>query len=188
MCHCVLVFKSFLCNRAFVFTISISTFFSINCLYQKANKMKKVRAVKLGANLYKMFSDEIKSETYRQHYSDASFLDKLKGYAKLAGMKVVYAALLLQYTMKSNEVSLKTKLIIMAGLGYFILPVDFIPDFAPLLGFADDLGVLMFILNQVSNNITPEIRRQAREKLHKWFGQTDSEQLDELDKSLVQGK
>jgi len=147
--------------------------------------MKKARAVKLGANLYKLFSDEIKSETYRQHYSNASFSDKLKGFAKIAGMKIVYAALLLHYTLKSKEVSDKTKLIIMAGLGYFILPLDFIPDFIPLMGFADDLGVLMFILNQVSNNITPEIKRKAREQLHKWFGQTNGDQLEEIDKTLV---
>jgi uncharacterized membrane protein YkvA (DUF1232 family) len=149
--------------------------------------MKKARAIKIGANLYKLFSDDMKSETYGRHYSDASFWDKLKSYARTAGMKVVYAALLLQYTMKSDDVSLKTKLIISAGLGYFILPLDFIPDFAPMLGFAEDLGVLMLILNQVSNSITPEIKKQARDHVHKWFGDTENEQMDDLEKNLVQG-
>ncbi|HLN71983.1 MAG: YkvA family protein [Methylococcaceae bacterium] len=149
--------------------------------------MKKTRVLNLGTNLYKLFSDEASSKTYRQHYSDASFWDKIKGYAKAAGMKVVYAALLLQYMMKSNEVPLKTKLIISAALGYFILPVDVIPDFAPMLGFADDLGVLLLVLKHMASNVTPEIKSQAREHLHKWFGETDSEQLDDLERKIARG-
>jgi len=147
--------------------------------------MKKLRIIEIGANLWSIFSDDIKSAKYRKHYSDASFLDKLKRYSKVAGMKVVYPALLLQYMMKSNDVSLKTKLILSAALGYFILPFDFIPDFAPLIGFADDLGVLLLVLRQMAIHITPEIRRNAREHLHKWFGETDVEQLNLLDKEYM---
>ncbi|MBC8006324.1 MAG: DUF1232 domain-containing protein [Verrucomicrobia bacterium] len=148
--------------------------------------MRKIRAVKLGANLYNLFADEVKSEAYRQHYSDPSFWAKLKEFARVAGMKVVYPALLLQYMMKSNDVSLKTKLIISAALGYFILPVDFIPDFAPMIGFADDLGVFMLILKQMASNVTPEIKQQAREHLHKWFNETNSEELDDLERKFAQ--
>lgn len=144
--------------------------------------MKKFRTIQIGANLYSLFADEFKSAKFRRHYSDASFWDKLKRYSKVAGMKVVYPALLLQYLMKSNDVPLKAKLILSAALGYFILPVDFIPDFAPLIGFADDLGVLLLILRQMAVYVTPEIKNQAREHLHKWIGETDSTQLDLLDK------
>ena len=100
-------------------------------------------------------------------------------------MKVVYPALLLQYLMKSEDVSLKTKLILSAALGYFILPIDFIPDFAPMIGFADDLGVLILIVRKMAVNITPEIRKNAREHLLKWFGETDRSELDILDKSYL---
>ena len=103
-------------------------------------------------------------------------------------MKVVYPALLLQYVMKSEEVSLKTKLIISAALGYFILPIDFIPDFAPLIGFADDLGVMLLLLRQVATNVTPDIKQKAREHLNKWFGQTDEAELDELEMEFAAGK
>lgn len=144
--------------------------------------MKKLRIIEIGANLYSLFADEIKSVKYRRHYSDSSFWEKLRRYGKMAGMKVVYPALLLQYMMKSDDVSLRAKLILSAALGYFILPIDFIPDFAPLIGFADDLGVLLLILRQMAVHITPEIRRNAREHLHKWFGETDNNQLDLLDK------
>ncbi len=143
--------------------------------------MKNRHKIELGAAVWKLFSDENKSAKYRKHYSDASFWDKLKRYSKSAGMKVIYPAMLLQYMMKSDEVSLKTKLLLSAALGYFILPLDLIPDFAPLLGFADDLGVLLLVIKQMSGNITPEIRKKAREHLQKWFGETDSKELDLLD-------
>ncbi len=116
--------------------------------------MKKYRTIQIWANLYRLFADEQKSAKYRRLYSEASFWGKLKLLARSAGMKVVYAALLLHYLMKSDEVPLKTKLMISAALGYFILPVDFIPDFAPLIGFTDDLGVLLLILRHVAKNIT----------------------------------
>jgi uncharacterized membrane protein YkvA (DUF1232 family) len=144
--------------------------------------MKKFRTIQIGANLYNLFADEIRSAKYRKHYSDGSFWDKLKRYSKVAGMKVVYPALLLQYMMKSDDVPLRVKLILSAALGYFILPIDFIPDFAPLVGFTDDLGVLLLILRQMAVYITPEIREHAREHVRKWFGETDGKELDLLDK------
>ncbi len=149
--------------------------------------MKKLRTIQIGANLYNLFADEFKSARYRKHYSDASFWEKLKRYSKVAGMKVVYPALLLHYLMKSNEVPLKTKLILSAALGYFILPVDFIPDFAPLLGFTDDVGVLLLILRQMAVYITPEIKKKAREHVQKWFGESNSTELDVLDKEYLIG-
>jgi len=150
--------------------------------------MKKRRIVEIGAILYKLFSDENKSAQYRKHYSDTSFAGKLKRTAKTAGMKVVYTALLLQYLMKSEDVSLKSKLLICAGLGYFILPIDLIPDFVPVIGYVDDLGVILLILGNMSSNITPEIKMKARENLHKWFNQTDEAELDHLEAQFASGK
>jgi uncharacterized membrane protein YkvA (DUF1232 family) len=147
--------------------------------------MKKRHIVQIGANLYSLFADEVKSARYRKHYSDASFWDKMKRYSKMAGMKVVYPALLLQYMMKSEDVPLKAKLILSAALGYFILPIDFIPDIAPLFGFADDMGVLLLVIRQMAVYITPEIRQQAREHLRKWFREPDSAELDLLDKDYL---
>jgi uncharacterized membrane protein YkvA (DUF1232 family) len=147
--------------------------------------MKKFRNIQIGANLYSLFADEMKSAKYRKHYSDTSFWDKLKRYSKSAGMKVVYPALLLQYLMKSEAVPLKAKLILSAALGYFILPIDIIPDFAPLLGFTDDVGVLLLILRQMTVYITPEIRKQAREHVRKWFGESSNVELDLLDKDYL---
>jgi hypothetical protein len=47
------------------------------------------------------------------------------------------------------------------------------------------LGVLLLILRQMAVHVTPEIKNQAREHLRKWFGETDTTQLDLLDKEYL---
>jgi len=76
-------------------------------------------------------------------------------------------------------------LTIAAALGYFILPTDAIFDFTPLIGYTDDLGVLLFALTQVSSNITPEIKAKARKKLRDWFGEINEEELKELESKII---
>ncbi|WP_304517677.1 YkvA family protein [Cecembia rubra] len=51
------------------------------------------------------------------------------------------------------RVTNKTLGLIVLGLVYFITPLDFIPDFMPLIGFADDLSVLIAIYNSVKHEI-----------------------------------
>lgn len=121
---------------------------------------------------------------YSKYFSEKSFWEKIKKYSRTAGVKVVYASLLLFYSMKDKSVSVKSKLIIAAALGYFILPTDAIPDLTPILGFSDDLGVLLFALTQIASNITPEVKKNARKKLNDWFGDVDENQLRELEDKL----
>jgi len=40
-----------------------------------------------------------------------------------------------------------------AALVYFISPLDFIPDFIPMLGFADDLALLTFVISKVGDEL-----------------------------------
>jgi uncharacterized membrane protein YkvA (DUF1232 family) len=120
------------------------------------------------------------NDEYTNYYSDQSFRNKLRRVAGIAGVKVVYAALLLFYMMKDPQVSIKAKLTIMAALGYFILPADAIPDLLPVIGFSDDLGVLVFAVSQIRGHLTPETMEKAREKLQMWFKQIDEAELEKL--------
>ena len=118
---------------------------------------------------------------YSKYFSEKELWAKVKNVAKSAGIKVVYGVLLLFYTMQDENVTPKTKLIIAAALGYFILPADAIFDLTPIIGYSDDLGVLIFALTQISSNITNEVRIKARTKLHNWFGEINETELDELE-------
>jgi len=61
------------------------------------------------------------------------------------------------------------KVIIIGALGYFISPVDAISDFIPVVGYADDLGVLTLAIATVAAYITYNVKAQAHEKLTEWF-------------------
>jgi uncharacterized membrane protein YkvA (DUF1232 family) len=122
---------------------------------------------------------------YSTYFSETSLWEKIKKYSKDAGVKVIYAVLLLFYAMKDKSVGVKTKLGIAAALGYFILPTDAIFDLTPLIGFSDDLGVLLFALSQISSNITPEIKQKAKEKLREWFGEIDQAELNEIEDNTI---
>jgi uncharacterized membrane protein YkvA (DUF1232 family) len=121
---------------------------------------------------------------YSKHYSEKSLWEKIRKFSKDAGVKVVYAVLLLFYAMKDKSVSLKTKLTVAAALGYFILPTDAIFDLTPLIGYSDDLGVLIFALAQISSGITPEVKEKAKNKLRDWFGEIDENELHELESKI----
>lgn len=118
------------------------------------------------------------TEEYQKHYNESAFWDKIANVAKKAGGKVIYCALLLYYVLMSPSVPSSEKLIIIGALGYFILPVDLIPDFIPVAGYTDDLAALIACYNKVKANITPEIEQQAKSKYNEWFGNSDVPLLD----------
>lgn len=121
---------------------------------------------------------------YSKYYSEESLWEKIKKFSKSAGAKVIYAVLLLYYAMIDSKVSLKTKVFIAAALGYFILPTDAIFDLTPIIGYSDDLGVLLFALKQISSAITPEIKENARKKITEWFSESDEKELIELEEKI----
>lgn len=124
------------------------------------------------------------SDYYSKYYSDSSFWKKIKKFSKRVGIKVIYPALLLYNVFTDTQVNPRTRLYIAAGLGYFILPVDLIPDFAPVLGFTDDLSVLFMTLNHVRKNITDAHRAKAREILNRWFSNINEGELLAIDEKI----
>ena len=101
---------------------------------------------------------------YEKHYSESSFWDKIKSVAVKAGYELINKALQLYYAMQSPSMPAKDKAIVIAVLGYFILPIDVVPDFIPGLGFADDLAALAWALKTISSNITPEVKEKAQQR------------------------
>ena len=60
---------------------------------------------------------------------------------------------------------LRAKGVLLAALGYFILPTDTIPDFIFGLGFTDDIAVLTAAITAVQAHIKPAHRQAARAAL-----------------------
>ena len=47
----------------------------------------------------------------------------------------------------------KTLLLAVAGIIYFVSPLDLIPDFIPVLGYLDDISVLLWIANSAKSDL-----------------------------------
>ena len=107
---------------------------------------------------------------YEKHYSDNQFWDKVRKVARAAGIKVIYVALELYYVLRNPGTPKADRAKILGALGYFILPLDLIPDALPVAGFTDDLAAQTWALYCVAKNVTPEVKLQAREKISEWFG------------------
>jgi uncharacterized membrane protein YkvA (DUF1232 family) len=108
---------------------------------------------------------------YEDEYSEKTFWDKVFACAKTsAGREVIEKALWLYYTAQNPTTSATAKSIIYGALGYFIFPVDAISDATPVVGYADDLGVLVATATTVAMRITAEIKKKAALQLKDWFG------------------
>ncbi len=126
-------------------------------------------------------SEAIKGK--EKHFSENKYLAKLLKYAKKMGVKISYYSLLLFYTFKSPETPKSVKVTIAGALGYLILPLDIVPDFIPVLGFADDLMVVLYALNKVKGHITDSIKEQAHERMKRIFG-VNYDGKNEIDANL----
>ena len=115
----------------------------------------------------------IKIENFGSEYSEQGLKEKLSKIARKAGIKMAYAVLVAFYAVQSDALSFKEKARLYGALGYFILPVDLIPDAILGMGYSDDLAALVYVLHTVSSNITPEVKQRAREKLCLWFDNVD---------------
>ena len=120
------------------------------------------------------------SDKYSKHYDEESFFKKILDYGKKAGAKVVFAALLLFYAVKSERMPLKEKGIVLGALGYFIFPFDLIPDFIPVIGYADDFAVLYATVRMVVTFIDEQVINDARGQLNEWFGDIEEAELQKV--------
>jgi uncharacterized membrane protein YkvA (DUF1232 family) len=74
---------------------------------------------------------------------------------------VLFSELIKGYVQGTyTKLPLVTLVKITAALLYFVMPFDFIPDFLPLVGFADDLAIVV------------------------WVGKAIKDELDEFEKHL----
>ena len=120
---------------------------------------------------------------YTNYFTDSKFWEKMKEVAKKVGLKVTSYALILYYVLEKDDVPLKDKIIITGALGYFILPIDLIPDFIPLAGYTDDVAGMLFAIKKCMNYVDDEIREQVSAKLVSWFN-VERDYVDNLLKDI----
>ena len=109
------------------------------------------------------------TKEYSEKYSEDNFWNKIKKFAKKAGKTVIEKALTLYYVARDSDTPMWAKTTIYGALGYFISPVDVIPDIIPVTGYSDDLGVLAAAIATVAVYIKDEHVEKAKDTLKRWF-------------------
>ena len=113
---------------------------------------------------------DLDMEKYSKEYSEDSLWKKIRDNVSSAGLNLIYKALQLYYVTESPACPMKVKAGIYAALGYFISPIDLIPDFTPIVGFADDAAAVGMALILAQVYIDDEVKAKARGKIHDMFG------------------
>ncbi len=110
------------------------------------------------------------NEQYEKQYSESGFWETVKKYAIKVGCTGIHTAFCLYYVLKKDTIPLKAKAIVLGALGYFISPLDVIPDFTPVIGLTDDMAVLAAALTAVAMHVDDEVRARARQKVKELLG------------------
>ncbi len=113
---------------------------------------------------------------FAQYYSEESFCEKVSDYVLASGKDgirdgLIYYVLALYYTLLDSRqtLPLQVKGVIAGALGYFVFPLDVIPDSIPVAGFTDDLAIVASVMSLIAAHIPPEAKQRANEKLDEWF-------------------
>lgn len=112
------------------------------------------------------------NQEYSTEYSEEKFWEKVKKNALKAGAELIEKALSMFEALKDADTPAWAKATIIGALGYFISPIDAIPDVTPVVGFADDLGAITVAFATVAAYVKEEHIRKAKETMARWFGRS----------------
>ena len=105
---------------------------------------------------------------YSQSYSESGFWKKIAEFAEKSGKEVINNALKLYYAMALGKATPAQIAAIVGALGYFISPIDAVPDMLPG-GLVDDGGVLALVVATLACCTDAAVVAAAQRKLQEWF-------------------
>lgn len=96
----------------------------------------------------------------------------IKKYALIGSREATQMMLQMYYCLKAPSTPAFDKVIIVAGLGYQLLPHDAMPvEKYKIFGLLDNGITLTLAYNKVRENVTPAITRQVDALMAQWFPQ-----------------
>lgn len=103
---------------------------------------------------------------FEKHYSKDGFWRKLTELPNTAGDIAIRNALTLYVLLTGKSVPWWLKATILATLGYFICPIDMVPDFLPG-GFVDDIAVMCAVVAEARASVTTPVRLRVNDLMAK---------------------
>ncbi|PKL86021.1 MAG: hypothetical protein CVV22_05680 [Ignavibacteriae bacterium HGW-Ignavibacteriae-1] len=104
-----------------------------------------------------------------RNYDEKSFWSKIKMNAGKWSYKILSKVFVLYHVVRDEDTPTWAKTVIYGALGYFILPLDAIPDLIPMVGYSDDLGALVAAVSIVLSHIKPKHVELSKQSLKKFF-------------------
>jgi uncharacterized membrane protein YkvA (DUF1232 family) len=113
------------------------------------------------------FSPEEMAEIRKSLRDEARFGAEFLGRLKRVARRIPFAEDLLAAWICARDPATprRVRMTLLAARGYFVLPLDALPDIMPLLGFTDDAAVIAAALAAVASSITTEHREKAKQAM-----------------------
>ncbi|SEG82401.1 Uncharacterized membrane protein YkvA, DUF1232 family [Bosea lathyri] len=113
------------------------------------------------------FSAEEMAAIRRSLRDEARFGSEFMGRLKRVAKRIPFAEDLLAawFCARDPATPRRVRMTLLAAVGYFVLPIDAIPDLLPFLGFTDDAAVLAAAIAAVAGSITPVHREKAKQAM-----------------------
>ncbi len=113
-----------------------------------------------------MNTQQVESMNADRHFSNEGFWRKVGRWAKRAGRTLLIESISMWYAMQDEDTPLWAKGVIAGALGYFIMPLDLLPD--PI--FVDDGVVVAQAFVVVRMYVKDEHKVAARAKVGELLG------------------
>ena len=113
------------------------------------------------------FTDEEMAAIRKSLRDEARFGSEFFARLKRVAKRIPFSEDLLAAWICARDPSTprRVRMTLLAALGYFVLPLDALPDIMPLLGFTDDAAVIAAAVAAVAGSITPEHREKAKKAM-----------------------
>jgi uncharacterized membrane protein YkvA (DUF1232 family) len=102
------------------------------------------RYVTNSASLLTLIRDALSKSGGLSSKSLAGFKDQVSLLARLVKASV---------SGSYREIPWQTLILIVTVLVYFVSPVDFLPDFLPLLGLTDDVALMLWLFSRIKSDL-----------------------------------
>jgi len=81
---------------------------------------------------------------------------------EVASVPFLEDVLTAHYCAFDRNTPVHVKAVLVGAIVYFVVPDDLVPDYLPIIGYADDAAVLGMAIKMMSSHIKPEHREAAR--------------------------
>lgn len=126
----------------------------LSSLFFKRANLKAVRYARNSKSLFSLIQDVLTKSGALSGNNIKLVRNEL---ALLTRMVKAYA------TGEYRDIPWKTLISIVAVLIYFVSPIDFIPDFLPVVGISDDVALVLWLVSSI---------RKDLDKFRQWEGGT----------------